>query len=261
VSLDRTVRKGARGTVFLVGAGPGNPELLTVRAHALVTSARIVAHDELVSEAILALVPQGAELIRVGRRRGTSPEAPAMHPAVLARALDGLDVVRLKGGDPLVFGRGGEEAEQLDALGIPFEIVPGVSAALGAAASTGIPLTHRDAASSVTFATGHGRHDPTGSPGGGTIVFYMGLATLRETARALIVEGRDAHTPVAVISHATLSTERTVIATLDAIADAVESASLEAPAIVIVGDVVARRVVPSAAPDVARPVTRSRRVP
>lgn len=231
--------------MFLVGAGPGDPELLTLRAHRILTSAKIIAYDELVSQEILALAPNDAELVPVGRRRGTCPEAPAIHPIVLARALDGHDVVRLKGGDPMVFGRGGEEAEQLDALAIPFEIVPGISAALGAAASAGIPLTHRDAASSVTFTTAHRRHDAAGSPKPGTVVFYMGIATLRETAAALVAEGRAPETPVAVVAHATLPTERVVVADLATIADRAEG--LPTPALVIVGEVVARRVVGSAA--------------
>jgi uroporphyrin-III C-methyltransferase len=250
---DSGVRLAPRGRVFLVGAGPGDPDLLTMRAHRLLVSADVVAYDELVAPAILALAPPSAELIPVGRRRGTCPEAPAIHPLVLERALEGRDVVRLKGGDPMIFGRGGEEAEQLAALHIPFELVPGVSAALGAASSAGIPLTHRDAASSVAFVTAHKRHDGDAGndlaarvPATGTVVFYMGLSTLRDTARSLIAAGRSPSTPVAVVSHATLSTQREVIADLATVADAVEAAALPAPALVIVGEVVDRRVVPSA---------------
>ncbi|MBX3185598.1 MAG: uroporphyrinogen-III C-methyltransferase [Labilithrix sp.] len=243
----------ARGRVYLVGAGPGDPELLTVRAHRLVASARVLAYDELVAPSILALAPPDAERIAVGRRKGSCPEAPSIHPAVLARALAGHDVVRLKGGDPMIFGRGGEEAEQLAALRVPFEIVPGVSAALGAAASAGIPLTHRDAAASVAFVTAHRKHDASADelaarvPREGTVVLYMGLATLRETARALVAAGRAPSTPAAVVSHATLPTQREVVADLATIADAAFAANLEAPALVIVGDVVARRCPPSAA--------------
>ncbi len=249
---DSRVRLTARGRVFLVGAGPGDPELLTMRAYRLLSRARIIAFDELVSPAILALAPEGTELIPVGRRRGTSPEAPAIHPLVLERAIEGRDVVRLKGGDPMIFGRGGEEAEQLAALRIPFEIVPGVSAALGAAAGAGIPLTHRDASSSVSFVTAHKRHDDEEDdlaarvPRTGTVVLYMGLSTLRATARSLIAGGRASTTPVAVVSHATLPTQREVIADLATIADAVEAANVEAPALVIVGDVVSHRIAPAA---------------
>jgi uroporphyrin-III C-methyltransferase len=244
---DSRVRLTARGRVFLVGAGPGDPDLLTMRAHRLLSNAQIVAYDELVSPAILALAPPDAELISVGRRRGTCPEAPSIHPLVLERAIDGRDVVRLKGGDPMIFGRGGEEAEQLAALRIPFEIVPGVSAALGAAASAGIPLTHRDASSSVSFVTAHKRHDDDEDdllervPAAGTVVLYMGLSTLRANARSLIAGGRAPTTPVAVVSHATLATQREVIADLATIADAVEAANIEAPALVIIGEVVAHR--------------------
>lgn len=259
---DSGVRLAPRGRVFLVGAGPGDPELLTLRAHRLLVSAEVVAYDELVGPEILALARPGAELIPVGRRRGTCPEAPAIHPLVLERALEGRDVVRVKGGDPMIFGRGGEEAEQLAALHIPFEIVPGVSAALGAASSAGIPLTHRDAASSVAFVTAHKRHDAAEDaldlarrvPATGTVVLYMGLSTLRDTARSLVATGRSPSTPVAVVSHATLPTQRQVVADLASIADAVEAASLPAPALVIVGEVVERRVTPSASalPDAAR---------
>lgn len=250
-----------RGRVFLVGAGPGDPELLTVRAHRLLTSAAIVAHDELVGPEILALIPPTAERINVGRRRGTHPNAPSIHPLVLERALEGRDVVRLKGGDPFIFGRGGEEASELTALRIPFEVVPGVSAALGAAASTGIPLTHRDAASSVTFATAHLKHDTdepgeTGDatrriPAAGTVVLYMGLATLADTARQLIRAGRPPHTPAAVIAKATLPDERLVLGDLSTIADLAAEAKLPTPALVIIGDVVDKRVVSVASEAIA----------
>jgi uroporphyrin-III C-methyltransferase len=247
-------KSAPRGRVFLVGAGPGDPDLLTLKAHRILTSARIVAYDDLVGPEVMALIPADAERIAVGRRKGTCPNAPSIHPAVLERALAGLDVVRLKGGDPLVFGRGGEEAAELEALRIPFEIVPGISAALGAASSTGIPLTHRDASSSVTFATAHLRDGPGGEvgelaarlPREGTVVLYMGIATLGETARRLIESGRAPSTPVAVVSRATLPDERTVVADLATIAEAVNQAALPTPALVIIGDVVARRVKPSA---------------
>jgi len=240
----------AKGRVFLVGAGPGDPDLLTVRAHRLLTSARVVAYDELVGPEILALVPKDAELIAVGRRKGTCPDAPPIHPLVLERALEGHDVIRLKGGDPMIFGRGGEEAEQLAALRVPFEIVPGISAALGAAASTGIPLTHRDAAQSVSFVTAHlkeGAGDVLAerTPKTGTVVLYMGLGTLRANAARLVEMGRAPSTPVAVVAHATLPTQRVVVADLASIADAVDAAALPTPALVIVGEAVAKRVAPA----------------
>jgi uroporphyrin-III C-methyltransferase len=248
---DSRVQYAARGRVFLVGAGPGDPELLTLRAHRILRAARVVAYDELVSDAILAIAPPDAELVPVGRRAGTCPEAPSIHPIVLERAIAGHDVVRLKGGDPMIFGRGGEEAAELALLRIPFEIVPGISAALGAASSAGIPLTHRDAAASVTFATAHRRHDAPGDaldlrvPREGTVVLYMGVSTLRETAASLVANGRAPRTPVAVVAHATLPTERVVTGDLASIADVVAREEVPTPALVIVGDVVARRVAPS----------------
>jgi uroporphyrin-III C-methyltransferase len=251
---DSRVQLAVRGRVWLVGAGPGDPELLTVRAHRILASARVVAYDELVSADVLAIAPHDAERIPVGRRRGTCPDAPAIHPVVIDRALAGQDVVRLKGGDPMVFGRGGEEAEELASLRIPFEVVPGVSAALGAAAAAGIPLTHRDAASSVTLTTAHLRHDARTCgalaarvPRDGTVVLYMGLATLAHTATALVAAGRAPTTPVAVVSNATLPTERVLVADLATVAEAAAAAELDAPAVVIVGDVVARRVTPERA--------------
>jgi uroporphyrin-III C-methyltransferase len=241
------VRVVRHGKVWLVGAGPGDPELLTVRAFGLVTKATVVAYDELVSPAILALAQPDAELIPVGRRaNGCQHHEARIHPLVVVRALEGKQVVRLKGGDPMVFGRGGEEAQELAAARIPFEIVPGISAALAAAARTGIPLTHRDCASGVTFATAHAAHDGEASlgnvPSDGTVVFYMGLARIDATCIALVAGGRARETPAAVISKATLPEERVVVGTLANIAEQVRDARLEAPALLVVGEVVARRV-------------------
>jgi uroporphyrin-III C-methyltransferase len=238
-----------RGKVWLVGAGAGDPELLTVRAHRLVSQAGVVAFDELVSPAVLALVPAEAERIAVGRRAGGCRHHEArIHPAIVLRALDGHEVVRLKGGDPFVFGRGGEEAEELAAARIPFEVVPGITAALGAAASTGIPLTHRECASSVTLATAHAAADDevpvpvTGSRGQGTLVLYMGLGRIEATCLALVASGRAADTPAAVVAAATLPEQRVVTGTLADIAARVRAASLTPPALFIVGEVVSRRV-------------------
>jgi uroporphyrin-III C-methyltransferase len=241
------VRAVRRGKVWLVGAGPGDPELLTVRAHRLLTEARVVAYDELVSAAILALLPAQAERIPVGRRAsGCRHHEARIHPLVVVRALEGKQVVRLKGGDPMVFGRGGEEAQELSAARIPFEIVPGISAALAAAARTGIPLTHRECASGVTLATAHAARDGDvcldSVPAAGTIVFYMGLARIGPTCAALITGGRAPETPAAVVSKATQPEERVVFGTLANIGAHAEHACLEAPALLVVGDVVARRV-------------------
>jgi uroporphyrin-III C-methyltransferase len=276
VTLDRDTTRpiGPRGKVWLVGAGPGDPELLTVRAVRLVARARVLAYDELVSPEILALAPADAERIPVGRRAGRHvcgsaaawPVSGAcrhhearIHPLVIVRALEGREVVRLKGGDPFVFGRGGEEAEELAAARVPFEVVPGISAALGAAAATHVPLTHRECASSVTFATAHaasgdGAPDFAGTvPRDGTVVLYMGLGRLAETCAELVAHGRSAQTPVAVVSRATLRDQRTVRGTLADIAERVSAADLPAPALVIVGDVVARAV--------ASPPAMERRLP
>ena len=247
-----SARRGAGpGKVWLVGAGPGDPELLTLRAHTLLTTAAVLAFDELVPSAILSLAPDGAERIPVGRRaKGCRHHEARIHPLVVERALQGKDVVRLKGGDPLVFGRGGEEAAELAAQGIPFAIVPGITAALGAAASVGIPLTHREHASMVTFATAHAAGSEDGLtplhdraldvPPHGTLVFYMGLARLEPTCATLIERGRPAGTPAAVISQATLPGERVVFGTLADIAARARDAAIEAPAILIVGEVVAQ---------------------
>jgi len=243
------VRAVRRGKVWLVGAGPGDPDLLTVRAHRLLSRARVLAFDELVSPAVLALAPADAERIPVGRRAaGCRHHEARIHPLVVLRALEGHDVVRLKGGDPFVFGRGGEEAEELAAARVPFEVVPGISAALGAAASTGIPLTHRDCASSVTLATAHAAGDDdiertaARLPREGTLVLYMGLGRLEAVCAALVRAGRSPETPAAVVSRATLPDERTVIGTLASIATRARDAAIEAPALLVVGDVVAHRV-------------------
>ena len=228
--------------------GPGAADLLTVRAHTLVTGAEVVAFDELVSAPVLALVPAQAERIRVGRRaNGSRYHEGKIHPLVIQRAHEGKTVVRLKGGDPYVFGRGGEEAEALAAAGVPFEVVPGISAAFGAAASAHIPLTHRDCASSVSLVTAHAAHAEghvaPNIPPRGTLVFYMGLARIAETCAALVASSRAAGTPVAVVARATLPDERVVIGTLADIASKVDALAVQGPAVVIVGEVVARRVV------------------
>jgi uroporphyrin-III C-methyltransferase len=249
------VRAVVRGKVWLVGAGPGDPELLTVRAARVIGGARVVAYDELVPQAVLDLAPASAERIPVGRRaRGCRHHDARIHPLVVERALAGLEVVRVKCGDPYIFGRGGEEAEELAAARIPFEVVPGVSAALGAAAAAHIPLTHRDCSSSVTFATAHLATEDDGAefvatlPPHGTLVLYMGLGTIDRTLAAL-ARVRGAELPAAAVSRATWEGERAVFGTLATLGDRVREAQLEAPAIVIVGEVVARAV--ASPPEVA----------
>jgi uroporphyrin-III C-methyltransferase len=243
------IRPIRRGKVWLVGAGPGDPDLLTVRAHRLIQTAKVLAYDELVPQAILDLAPARAERFPVGRRAGGCRHHEArIHPRVIECAIAGRDVVRLKGGDPMIFGRGGEEAEELAVARVPFEIVPGISAALGAAAASHVPLTHREVASSVTLITAHaaaedGAIDLGASiPARGTLVFYMGLGKLEATCAALVAHGRDASTPAAVIARATLPDQRVVKGTIADIARIAREAALEAPALFIVGEVVARAV-------------------
>jgi uroporphyrinogen III methyltransferase / synthase len=237
--------------VFLVGAGPGDPSLLTVRAQALLQSCDVVAHDELCSDALLAALPPHVEIVSVGRRHGDSDNYK-LHPRVLELALAGKRVVRLKAGDPLVFGRGGEEAEELRAAGIAFEIVPGVSAALGAAAYAGIPLTHRNVSSDVTLATGHDLAHGAASPtewqklarGSGTIVLFMAARRLAENLSRLVESGRSATTPAAYVAAATTARQHVIVGTLADLDDRVkrdETADPSHPALIIIGDVVSLR--------------------
>lgn len=230
----------ARGFVYLVGAGPGDPRLLTLRAYELLRSAEVVAYDELVTDAILALAPTEAERLAVGRRRGHGRATYRLHPAVLERARAGRTVVRLKSGDPLVFGRGGEEAEELAEAGIPFEIVPGVSAAVGAAAYAGIPLTHRLHSSAVTFATGHQANEAQGRPGE-TVVIFMGARHLAQNLARLVERGFAPTTPAAYVTWATTPFQHVIVGTLADLPQRTGGEDPQAPALVIVGDVVALR--------------------
>ncbi|MGQ0814517.1 MAG: uroporphyrinogen-III C-methyltransferase [Gemmatimonadota bacterium] len=238
------------GVVYLVGAGPGDPGLLTLHAARVLRRADIVFHDALVSPKILELVPATAERIDVGKRNGVRCIPQEQTNRLLIEAAGLFDVVvRLKGGDPLVFGRGGEEALALREANVRFRIVPGITAGLGAAAYAGIPLTHRELASAVTFVTGHEAPGRTESHiaweqfagGDGTIVVYMGLTRLREISKRLIAAGRSAATPVAVVESATCKEQRTVTAPLASIADRVERAGLDGPAVIVIGEVVTLR--------------------
>ncbi len=236
--------------VFLVGAGPGHPGLLTLRAVECLRRADLVLYDRLVPLALLDHAPATAERVCVADLAGHHPERVGLiHQAMIAAAAAGRQVVRLKGGDPCLFGRGGEEAEALRQAGVPFEIVPGVTAALGAAAYAGIPLTDRRRASAVAFVTGHECPGKEGSaldwpalarfPG--TLVFYMGVSHLDEVVGALIAGGKPADTPAAVVRRATLGCQRTVTAPLGGLATAARAAGIEAPALAIVGSVVGLR--------------------
>jgi uroporphyrinogen III methyltransferase/synthase len=245
------------GFVYLVGAGPGDPALLTLRAANLLATADVVAYDALVSAEILALIPVEVQRVPVGHRgRSLAAAAPRLHPAVLAHAQAGHTVVRLKGGDPFVFGRGGEEAEELAAAGIPYEIVPGISAALGAAASARIPLTHRGVSSSVTFASGQdadGRAaDFSRLAGSGTLVLYMATHQLGAKLARLIEHGRPPGTPAAYVAAASTSRQEVVIGTLGDLEHKLAHVDPRAPALIIVGEVVRLRRRLAQAPVVAR---------
>lgn len=248
---DRAPRKKAGGgaTVYLVGAGPGDPGLLTRRAARLLRRADIVVHDALVGESILALIPDTTVTIDVGKRRGGAcTSQDRINEILVDCARTARVVVRLKGGDPFVFGRGGEEALALAAAGVRFEVVPGVTAGIGVPAYAGIPVTHRAVSSSVTFVTGH--RDPGDGNGldwdalarlAGTLVIYMGVGTLESTAARLVQAGRSADTPAAIIEWGTHGRQRTVTASLSRIADAARAAGLGAPALVVIGEVAALR--------------------
>jgi uroporphyrin-III C-methyltransferase/precorrin-2 dehydrogenase/sirohydrochlorin ferrochelatase len=240
----------ASGAVTLVGAGPGDPELLTLKGLRALQDADVIFHDRLVPEAVLDLARRDATRISVGKTAGgagTSQEA--INDLLIAHARDGKRVVRLKGGDPFMFGRGGEELEALAAAGIAFSVVPGVTAAAGVAAYAGIPLTHRDHAHSVSFVTGHadqGRADPGGVESDWralagpfqTIVFYMGLARAAQIAERLLAHGAPATRPAAIVARGTAPEQRVRVTTLSALALSGPDPDLESPALLIVGDVV-----------------------
>jgi uroporphyrinogen III methyltransferase/synthase len=236
--------------VALVGAGPGNPALLTLRAAELLERADLVLYDRLVPIALLDRAADKARRIGVEALHGAHPERWAeVYQTMIEAARQGQRVVRLKGGDPFVFGRGGEEAAALRQAGIPYEIVPGVTAALGAGAYAGIPLTHRQHASAVAFVTGHEKPDKTDSfldwpalarfPG--TLVVYMGMARLAHIVETLIAHGKSAQTPAAIVHWATTGRQRTLTATLEQLPAAVQQAGLKAPSLLVLGSVVSLR--------------------
>lgn len=247
------------GTVFLVGAGPGDPELLTLKAHRLLRSCDALVYDSLVPQALLDLVPESCERHFVGKRRGHHSVPQRSTNAVLVElATRHRRIVRLKGGDPFLFGRGGEEAAHLAARGVPVEVVPGVTAGIAAPAYAGIPVTHRRAGSSVTFVTGHEEIDK-GRPGvdwrglarcSDGLVIYMGLHNLRRICQELIGGGLDPDTPAAVIQQGTVRGQRQLVGRLGELADRVEAEGLASPSIVVIGEVVNQRV-PACAPEPA----------
>jgi uroporphyrin-III C-methyltransferase len=241
------------GTVFLVGAGPGDPDLLTVKARRLLDEADVVLYDSLVSEAIRDLPPASVECIDVGKRGdGERTTQAEINDLLVRRATAGDDVVRLKSGDPCVFGRGGEEAEELAAAGIPLEIVPGVTSAVAGPGLAGVPPTHREHASSLTVVTGH--EDPTKADSaldwdalgrsvtaGGTLVILMGVGRLPDNVAALEAAGVDPETPVAMVERASREDEFTVTGTLETITERAREVGIDPPAVTVVGDVVSVR--------------------
>jgi uroporphyrinogen III methyltransferase/synthase len=237
-------------TVYLVGAGPGDPGLLTLRALECLAQADLVVYDKLVPQRLLDFAPAAAQRICVSEVPGGHPARyPQIHDTLIEAARQGKRVVRLKGGDPFLFARGGEEAEALQAAGVPYEVVPGVTSGLAAAACAGIPLTHRGHASAVALVTGH---EQPGKPGSsldwtalarfpGTLVFYMGIARLPLIVEALLSHGKAADTPAAVVHWASVSEQKTLETRLQELPACVEKSGMTAPAIVIVGDVVELR--------------------
>ena len=234
------------GTVYLVGAGPGDPDLLTLRAARLLERARLVVHDGLIDPAVLALASTDAELVSVAKSRARHTLAQEEINALLVReALAGRDVVRLKGGDPFVFGRGGEEAEACRAAGVPVEVVPGISAANGAAAAAQIALTHRDAASVVSFVAGQckglSEQDWAGLAGKGrTLVIFMGVKTAPQIAEKLMADGLAPDMPLAVIENACRPQMRVLRGPLAALPDLVVREKVKSPALIVIGEVTAR---------------------
>jgi len=249
------------GRVTLVGAGPGDPELLTLKAARVLANAELVLYDHLVSEAVLAHIAPGAERIYVGKRsRDHTLPQEGIIELMVQFARQGRSVVRLKGGDPFVFGRGGEEAEGLAAAGIACDTIPGISAAQGAAAATGIPLTHRETAGMLVYATGHlqgAQEDRTVQLDWSalarpwqTVVIYMGVATLPVVCEQLVAHGLPATTPAALIERATLPGQRCIVGTVDTLPGLAVRYGVKPPALIMIGEAVGRQILPPGGGDV-----------
>ena len=249
--MEDQVKKQGPGKVYLVGAGPGDPGLITVRGKQLLERAEVVIYDYLASPRLLRHIPKDAELVYAGKKGGVqhTHTQEEINQMLVDFARQGKMVVRLKGGDPFIFGRGGEELQQLAAAGVPFEVVPGVTSASAAATYAGIPITHRDYTASVAFITGH--EDPTKensnvdwarlATGAGTLVIYMGIKNLPIIVDHLISNGRNPKTPVAVVRWASTPEQQSVVATLDTIVEVVRENGIKPPSLVIVGEVVKLR--------------------
>lgn len=230
--------------VWLVGAGPGDPELLTLKALRLLQEADVVVHDHLIGDGIMALINPAAELIYAGKQSSRHALPQDQINALLVKlASEGRTTIRLKGGDPFIFGRGGEELETLAAAGIPFEVVPGVTAATGCAAYAGFPLTHRNHAQSVTFVTGHLKDGtvnldwPALARPKQTIVFYMGIGAAEQICQELIKHGLPSLTPAAVIRNGTLNSQESLFATLGTLPHCIRESGIKPPALIVVGSV------------------------
>ena len=234
------------GEVYLVGAGPGDIDLITVKGKRLVQKADVVVHDSLIDKALLEFAKANAEIIDVGKRGGHHKrEQWEINAILVERCQEGKLVVRLKGGDPFMFGRGGEEVEELRKAGLVVHVVPGVTSAISAPALAGIPVTHRDHASLVTFVTGHEGTDKDGrtvnwdalASTGGTIVILMGMSRIRRNTARLVQAGMSGSTPVAVVERGSTSEQRVTVGTLTDIADMCKEVGAKAPAVMVVGGV------------------------
>ncbi len=249
--MEEQTKKQKPGKVYLVGAGPGDPGLITVRGKQLLERAEVVVYDYLASTRLLKHIPKDAELVYAGKKGGVqhTHTQEEINQMLVDYALSGKIVVRLKGGDPFIFGRGGEEVQELAAQGIPFEVVPGVTSATAAATYAGIPITHRDYTASVAFITGH--EDPTKektnidwpklATGAGTLVIYMGIKNLPIIVEKLLTNGRHPKTPVAIVRWASTPEQESVVGTLETIVERVRETGIKPPSLIIVGEVVKLR--------------------
>ena len=250
------------GKVTLVGAGPGDPELLTLKALKAIQRATVLLVDDLVSDEIVAFARPGARIVYVGKRGGckSTPQA-FIEKLMLMAAREGEDVVRLKGGDPFIFGRGGEEVEHLRAAGIEVDVINGITAGLAAVTSLGVPLTHREHAHGVVFVTGHAKPGDTGTDWKAlaatahsarlTLVIYMGVSG-SERIQDELLSGLPAATPVAVIQSASLPTQRHITTTLGELATAIREAGMASPSVIVVGDVISGVALAAAHPEAVR---------